>query len=364
MDILNVMWGGGSAFVSVHNVHREILRLSGSSSIATLLLTSGEAEPLLDVGNVSALGFSSKRIKGRGLEAFRRWFDRRRLAKWLSMQELRVVVLDGLGVASYLLPLLVEQMSARVIVLFHGNKHPTPAQVRMLQLFPADRLELVAVSETLAIDLEHQIGIRVLGGRIALEPSVLRLSLLNREEALLALGLEGQVRGRIIGAVGRLVTEKGFDLLLTASSQWLKSHPEDHLVLVGEGPERENLGALATQLGIADQVHLIGHVPTVRRLYRAFDLLCIPSQQEGLGLVLPEAIIAGVPVLATDLPVFREQLGGSIGLVGAGQRAAWELALSNYLQGDLNTLRDAQQAGMAPERAWENFIGFYRELLR
>ncbi len=364
MDILNVMWGGGSAFVSVHNVHREILRLSESDSIATLLLTNGEAEPLLGVGDVLSLGFSSKRIKGRGLDIFRRWFDRKRLAKWLSMQEPRVVVLDGLGVASYLLPLLVEQASTRVVVLFHGNKHPTTDQIRMLQLFPADRLELVAVSETLAIDLERQIGIRVLGGRVALEPNALRLSLLSREEALLALGLEAQVQSRIIGAVGRLVTEKGFDLLLSASSQWLKSHPEDHLVVVGEGPERKSLAALATQLGIAQQVHLTGHVPTVSRLYRAFDLLCIPSQQEGLGLVLPEAIIAGVPVLATDLPVFREQLGGSIGLVGAGQRAEWELALSSYLQGDLSTLRNAQHSGMAPERAWENFIGFYRELLR
>lgn len=364
MDILNVMWGGGSDFVSVHNVHREILRLSESGSIATLLLKSGEAEPLLGIGNVSSLGFSSKRIKGRGLEMFRRWFDRQRLAKWLAMQEPRVVVLDGLGVASYLLPLLVEQTSTRVIVLFHGNKHPTPDQIRMLQLFPADRLELVAVSETLAIDLERQIGISVLGGRIALEPSALRLSLLSREQAILSLGLEVKVQGRIIGAVGRLVTEKGFDLLLNASSQWLKSHPEDQLVIVGEGPERKNLAALAIQLGIAEQVSFTGHVLTASRLYRAFDLLCIPSQQEGLGLVLPEAIIAGVPVLATDLPVFREQLGGSIGLVEAGQRAAWELALSRYLQGDLNALRDAQQAGMAPERAWENFIGFYRKLLR
>nr|WP_288465919.1 glycosyltransferase [uncultured Pseudomonas sp.] len=363
MDILNVMWGGGSDFVSVHNVHREILRLSESGSIATLLLKSGEAEPLLGIGNVSSLGFSSKRIKGRGLGMFRRWFDRQRLAKWLAMQEPRVVLLDGLGVASYLLPLLVEQASTRVIVLFHGNKHPTPEQIRMLQLFPTDRLELVAVSETLAIDLERQIGISVLGGRIALEPSALRLSLLSREQALLSLGLE-KVQGRTIGAVGRLVTEKGFDLLLNASSQWLKSHPEDQLVIVGEGPERKNLAALAIQLGIAEQVSFTGHVFTASRLYRAFDLLCIPSQQEGLGLVLPEAIIAGVPVLATDLPVFREQLGGSIGLVGAGQRAAWELALSRYLQGDLNALRDAQQAGMAPERAWENFIGFYRKLLR
>lgn len=366
MDILNVMWGGGSAFVSVHKVHRDILRLGDSgTAISSLLLQDGDAQPLVELGEVSTLGLSSGRIKGRGFAACRRWFDRQRLAKWIATQQPRLVLLDGIGAAAYILPLLYGVASIRAAVLFHGNKRLGSDQIKLLQRFPVDRLELIAVSETLAEDLERQIGRRVIGGRIALDPASLRASLLSREDALGALGLPLPAEGRAIGAVGRLVPEKGFRLLIEAVSEWLKAHPHDRLILAGEGPERGSLISLARDLGISGQVLLVGHLPDAPRIYRAFDLLCIPSQQEGLGLVLPEAVIAGVPVLATDLPVFREQLGGQRdGLIAAGQKAAWESALSRYLQGDLSELAEAQRAGLDPDRTWLRFVSFYRAILR
>lgn len=364
VNILNIMWGGGSAFVSVHKVHRDILRLSKpSATISSLLLQGGEAEPLAEIGDVSSLELSSARIKGRGFAALGRCFDRRRLAGLLASHQPRVVLLDGIGVAAYVLPLLTALSSARVIVLFHGYKRLRPEQVRLLKRFPSGRLELVAVSDALATDLEQQIGRRVLGGRIALEPSRLGASLESKGEARSALGQPVPVEGRLIGAVGRLVPEKGFGLLIAAAASWLRANAGDRLVIVGEGPEREVLSVLANELGIAGQVYLPGYVADASRLYRAFDLLCIPSRQEGLGLVLPEAVIAGVPVLATDLPVFREQLGGSFGLVAADQ-VAWEEALSRYLQGDLGGLAQAQRAGMDPEGSWVHFVECYRALFR
>ncbi len=365
VNILNIMWGGGPAFVSVHKVHRDILRLGGAgATISSVLLQGGEAEPLAEIGEVSSLMLSSARIKGRSLAALRRWFDRRRLAGWLVSRRPQVILLDGIGVAAYVLPLLTVLAAVRVIVLFHGHKRLRPDQIRLLQRFPAERLELVAVSETLAGDLERQIGLRVVGSRIALEPAGLRASLKSREEARSILGLPVVGEGCVIGAVGRLVTEKGFGLLIEAAAGWLKAHSGDHLVIIGEGPERDVLVALAQKFGVAAQVHLPGHIADAPRLYHAFDLLCIPSRQEGLGLVLPEAVIAGVPVLAADLPVFREQLSGSVGLVAVDQQAAWEAALSEHLQGDLRALSEAQRAGLDPEGAWLRFVEHYRALLR
>ncbi len=365
VEILNIMWGGGPAFVSVHKVHRDILRLGGAgATVSSLLLQGWDAEPLAEVGGVSSLELSSARIKGRGLAALTRWFDRRRLARWLGSRQPQVMLLDGIGVAAYVLPLLTALTAVRVIVLFHGHKCLRPDQVRLLRRFPAERLELVAVSETLAGDLERQIGLRVVSGRIALEPARLCASLKSREEARGALGLPLVTEGRIIGAVGRLVAEKGFGLLIEAAAGWLKTHLRDHLVIIGEGPERDVLVALAQKLGVAGQVHLPGHVADAPSLYHSFDLLCIPSRQEGLGLVLPEAVIAGVPVLATDLPVFREQLSGSVGLVALGQKAAWEGALREHLQGDLGALAQAQREGLDPEGAWLRFVECYRALLR
>lgn len=365
VDILNIMWGGGSAFVSVHKVHRDVLRFAEPGAVVgSLLLQGGEAQPLAEVGEVSRLELSSARIKGRGLAALRRWFDRRRLAGWLAARQPRLVLLDGIGVAAYVLPLLAALSSARVIVLFHGHRRLRPHQIRLLQSFPSERLDLVAVSATLASDLERQIGRKVVGARVALEPVALGAALKSREEARHILGLSVPVEGRVIGAVGRLVKEKGFGLLIEAASAWLKAHPADRLVIVGEGSERQALLALAHKLGIAHQVHLPGHVAEAPRLYRAFDLLCIPSRQEGLGLVLPEAVIAGVPVLATDLPVFREQLAGSSGLVAMDQKAAWVAALNEHLQGDPHALARVQHAGLDPEGAWLRFRERYGAMLR
>lgn len=364
VDILNIVWGGGSAFISVHKVHRDILRCCQAGvTINSLLLQAGEAKPLAELGEVSSLGLPSARIKGRGFAALMRWLDRRRLVRWLIARAPRVVVLDGIGVAAYVLPLLTK-LNARVIVVFHGHKHLKPDQVRLLQDFPAERLKLVAVSETLASDLERQLKCSVFAGRIALEPARLRAALKSREEARHILGLPVSMEGRTIGAVGRLVAEKGFGLLIEAASGWLQAHPGDRLVIVGEGPERQSLLALAQSLGVASQVHLPGHMMEAPSLYRAFDLLCIPSRQEGLGLVLPEAVIAGVPVLATDLPVFREQLAGSFGLIAQDHRGAWEAALNQYLQGDLTILAREQYAGLDPEGAWLRFVKRYTALLR
>lgn len=363
MSVLNVMWSGGAAFVSVHKVHRQILQLGRpGEAVETLLLQSGEAVPLAGVGRVTSLGLSSACIKGAGLlGALKRLLARRQLAMQLMQQPPRVVLVDGIGVAAFILPLLAALTATRVVVMFHGSKRLKTAQVALLKGFPSDRLDLVAVSATLAAELEAQIGLKVLSGRVAIEPIAFRASLLDRDAARYALGIPPG-SGRVIGAVGRLVPEKGFSRLVTAIAGWLVSHPEDRLVIVGEGLERKPLLALAEALGVLEQIHLIGHHAEAPRLYSAFDLICIPSEQEGLGLVLPEAVIAGVPVLASDLAVFREQLNEAAGLLPCAIEA-WRDALNTVLKEDLAALAEVQRAGMDAEGVWARFEIFYQHLL-
>ncbi|WP_405119121.1 glycosyltransferase [Pseudomonas leptonychotis] len=363
MSVLNVMWSGGGAFVSVHKVHRQILQLcKPGEAIETLLLQSGDAAPLSDVGCVTSLGLSSARIKGAGLVgALQRALDRRRLAKRLVQRPSRLVLIDGIGVAAFILPLLTKLTATRVVVLFHGSKRLKAEHIALLRGFPADRLDLVAVSATLAAELEEQVGRNVLNGRVAIEPAAFRSSLLPRETAQRVLGVPVGA-GRTIGAVGRLVPEKGFSRLVTAIAGWLLNNPEDRLVIVGEGVEREHLKALAEELGVLNQIHLVGHHAEAPRLYSAFDLICIPSEQEGLGLVLPEAVIACVPVLASDLAVFREQLNGAAGLLPSVTEV-WRDALNSVLVEDLDSLADVQRAGMDAEVVWARFEAFYQHLL-
>ena len=102
-------------------------------------------------------------------------------------------------------------------------------------------------------------------------------------------------------ALGRLVPQKGFDVLLEAYAATRAQLGEHHLVLVGEGPERARLEALAHRLGIADAVHFPGFIDNPQPLLARAALFVLPSRYEGMGgLVLLEAMSHGVPIIAAD----------------------------------------------------------------
>ena len=125
----------------------------------------------------------------------------------------------------------------------------------------------------------------------------------DRAEARRRLGLPAE--GRVIGAVGRLEAVKGHAALLHA----LAALPDDvRVAIVGDGSERANLEALAARLGIAGRVLLAGHRDDVAALYPAFDVLCLPSRQEGLPFVVIEAQACDTPVVATDVGAVRDAL--------------------------------------------------------
>ena len=102
-----------------------------------------------------------------------------------------------------------------------------------------------------------------------------------------------------IGVVARLTREKGVDLAVEALAQI--EVPGTQLVLVGDGPERESLEALAKTRGIADRVTFLGMRDDVARLYSAFDVLAVPSRTEAHGLVAAEALACEVPVVAAEV---------------------------------------------------------------
>jgi glycosyltransferase involved in cell wall biosynthesis len=105
------------------------------------------------------------------------------------------------------------------------------------------------------------------------------------------------VEGPIVGSVGRLSPEKGFDLLLRAVQQV----PGLTAVLAGKGPERERLQGLAAELGIEDRVMLPGFVPDARTWMAMYDVFAVPSRSEGMPLALIEAMLASRPVVVTAI---------------------------------------------------------------
>lgn len=102
--------------------------------------------------------------------------------------------------------------------------------------------------------------------------------------------------------VGRLMPQKGFDVLIDALPAVLAAHPGAHLTLLGEGPDRAALAARAAALGVGDRVTMPGHAEGVLATIAGADLFVSSSRYEGFSNAILEAIALGVPVAATDCP--------------------------------------------------------------
>lgn len=147
----------------------------------------------------------------------------------------------------------------------------------------------------------------------------------------------------VVGAVGRLSGEKGFDLLVRAVDRMLREGLNIELLIAGEGDRRPGLEALVGALGRGDRVRLLGHRSDTTSLYQAMDAYALSSTSEGLPNVLLEAMALGAPVVATRVGgvpglVRHEENGllvepGSAGaLAGALGRVLRDAALGDRLQ--------------------------------
>lgn len=116
-------------------------------------------------------------------------------------------------------------------------------------------------------------------------------------------------------AVGRLVPQKGFDLLIEAFARTRQAHPEWHLHIFGEGAQRNQLQRQQAASGLNGFVHLPGTTDNIHKIYRNADLFVLSSRFEGFPNALCEAMAASVPVIAFDCPagpreILRDGLDG------------------------------------------------------
>jgi glycosyltransferase involved in cell wall biosynthesis len=118
--------------------------------------------------------------------------------------------------------------------------------------------------------------------------------------------------GPIVGAVGRIEEQKGFDVLLRA----FRDVESATLVIVGDGSERDRLQDLARELGIEERVTWQGWSENARSYLPSFDVFVLPSRFEGFPLVVLEAHLAETAVVATDVGSVSEAvLDGDTGLL-------------------------------------------------
>ncbi|MBF0627972.1 MAG: glycosyltransferase family 4 protein [Magnetococcales bacterium] len=198
------------------------------------------------------------------------------------------------GIAAWLLG---RQLGKPVVITARGsdlNQIPNHPLLKKMIAFTARRADgLITVSTALKQVLTGMgiadSRVTVLRNGVDLE----RFAPVDREAARARLGW----RRPTILSVGFLIERKGHDLILRA----LQALPELDLAIIGDGPLRERLPALARELGVAERVHFVGAVAQdqLKDYYSAGEALVLASDREGWANVLLEAMACGTRVAAT-----------------------------------------------------------------
>jgi glycosyltransferase involved in cell wall biosynthesis len=280
---------------------------AGSGYKVTTVFLTGVADPEVAAGcasdEVLFMEFSSKAVRGLKLAAIAQL---RKIAASRSF---------SFCIAHRFKPVYVALLATRlpVIGVHHAFGDYQRRSRKLFAGFFRKRLSLLGVSDAVRDDMRRCLPawpdarIQTLYNRIDVD--ALQAIQVPVHEARDALGLSPDEW--VIGNVGRLHPDKDQATLLKGFALALAHLPvESRLAILGSGRLEQDLKELARELGIADKVLFLGQVPDARRYFRAFDVFALSSDHEPFGMVLLEAMAAGVPLLATACGGAKEVVEG------------------------------------------------------
>src|SRR2546423_753686 len=172
--------------------------------------------------------------------------------------------------------------------------------------------------------------------------------------------------------VGSTIARKRVDVLLKVFAEVRREFPRARLIRAGGGFTAEQR-ALAESLGVADSVVVLSYLSAeeLAAVYRRAALVLLPSEREGFGLPVVEAMACGTPVVASDLDVLREVGGDVAAYCSVGEVAAWSKRVTEMLrlrctdEHEWDKLRTAGIA-QAAKFTWSEYatrmVGLYKSL--
>ncbi|VXC14688.1 Glycosyltransferase involved in cell wall bisynthesis [Pseudomonas sp. 8Z] len=274
--------------------------------VCTVYLTgapSAEVERGSASDEVIFLDYSSAQVRGLKLAAIR---DFRRIAASRDF---------SLCIAHRFKPIYVALLGGNlpVVAVHHAFGVYSRLGRRLFVNRFRHRLLLLGVSNAVRDEIRRDLSgwpperIETLYNRIDVE--AVQAEQVSREAAREHLGLPQDAW--VVGNVGRLHPDKDQATLIRGFAQALPQLPDGSLlVIMGSGRLDAQLKALAAELGVSDAVRFLGQVASARRYFKAFDVFALTSDHEPFGMVLLEAMAAGVPVICTDCGGGREVIAG------------------------------------------------------
>jgi glycosyltransferase involved in cell wall biosynthesis len=342
-----------------HGVEVDVASYLGEGLIADTLRAAGH-EPL----------------KLQGGDGFR---PRRILELWRLLRRRRITALHThhLGPLIYGLP-AARLAGVPVVHTEHSLEHLASPRLRFIEgRLLAGCAVVTAVSADVAAEMARLTGfsrsrIQVIENGVPITAAGGRAELARRTSAG-----EGD---QIVAYLGRLSEEKGVDILLRAwaevkaggtggagASLGERSPPGPrrvHLAIIGDGGAREALAALAAELGL-EHVHFLGACGDGAALCGGADLFVLPSRREGLPLALLEALLAGLPVVATavgGVPALLDGLAGAA-LVPAEDPARLRQAIEEALRGPSRFERAALEERYGIRKCAAAYADCFRRLM-
>jgi glycosyltransferase involved in cell wall biosynthesis len=175
---------------------------------------------------------------------------------------------------------------------------------------------------------------------------------IDKEKKKEEFGIMG--KDNIVTTIGRLAPQKGIEYLLYAVPKILESMPKKKFLVVGEGDEKNKLKKLAEKLNISQNVIFAGLRNDVKEILAITDVFVLPSLFEGLPIVILEAMLAGKPIVATDIPGTDELIvNGETGILIPPKDAD---SLASAIINVFKNLEKAKEMGASGRKRIEKYF--------